>query len=477
MTAVLVEATLQQSLRRALASAAQEAARRDEPVLVSVGTPIPAVDPVALFEAARAEAEEVAFWEQPDEQFSLVAVGAASQLTGRGDDRFDQVAAAWRRLVAGAVIEPAATCPIPAPVCLGGFAFDTDGRSNDAWRGYPDALITVPRYLVVSQGGSSWLITSALAKPDGDTDADAEADATLADLGSLLARADGAASADVESNGAVAVVEDVAQARWQETVADILGEIRSGAIRKLVLARQVRAQASEPTAWGAALRRLRARYGGCTVFAFTRDASCFLGATPERLVRLDGRDARIDCLAGSAPRGAGESADRTLGEALLIDEKERLEHALVVDSLRETLQPLCSALDVPERPRLLRMPNVQHLHTPVAGTLSDDRHVLDLVARLHPTPASGGVPQQAARSLIRSYESFDRGWYAGPVGWIDGRGGGEFVVAIRSALLREQETLLYAGCGIVAGSNPEREYQESCLKLEPMLWAMNGKGS
>ncbi len=472
MTAVLEEATLQQSLRRALASGAREAAQRDEPVLVSVGTPIPAVDPVAIFEAARAAAEEVAFWEQPDERFSLVAVGTASQLTGRGDDRFDQVAAAWRRLVAGAVIEPAATCPVPAPVCLGGFAFDADGRSDDAWRGYPDALITVPRYLFVSQDGSSWLITNALAKPDGDTDA--AADATLADLGSLLARADGAATADAESNGAVAVVEGVAQACWQETVADVVGEIHSGAIRKLVLARQVRAQAGDP---GPALRRLRTRYSGCTVFAFTRDASCFLGATPERLVRLDGRDVRIDCLAGSAPRGAGESADRALAEALLNDEKERLEHALVVDSLRETLQPLCSAIDVPERPRLLRMPNVQHLHTPVAGTLSDDRHVLDLVARLHPTPASGGVPQQAARSLIRSYESFDRGWYAGPVGWIDGRGGGDFVVAIRSALLREQEALLYAGCGIVAGSNPEREYQESCLKLEPMLWAMNGQGS
>ncbi|MCH8994589.1 MAG: isochorismate synthase [Chloroflexi bacterium] len=475
MTAVLEEATLQQSLRRALASGAREAAERDEPVLVSVGTPIPAVDPVALFEAARAAAEEVAFWEQPDEQFSLVAVGTASQLTGHGDDRFDQVVTAWRDLVAGAVIEAADACPIPSPVCLGGFAFDPDGRSDDAWRGYPDALITVPRYLVVSEGGSSWLITNALAGPDDDSDA--EADATLADLGSLLARADGAASADVESNGAVAVVEDVAQTRWQETVADIVGDIRSGAIRKLVLARQVRAQVSEPPAWSAALRRLRARYGGCTVFAFTRDTSCFLGATPERLVRLDGRDVRIDCLAGSAPRGATEIADRTLGEALINDEKERLEHALVVDSLRETLQPLCSVLDVPERPRLLRMPNVQHLHTPVAGTLSDDRHVLDLVARLHPTPASGGVPQQVARSLIRSYESFDRGWYAGPVGWIDGRGGGEFVVAIRSALLREQEALLYAGCGIVAGSNPEREYQESCLKLEPMLWAMNGKGS
>ena len=121
------------------------------------------------------------------------------------------------------------------------------------------------------------------------------------------------------------------------------------------------------------------------------------------------------------------------------------------------------------------MPNVQHLYSPLTGTLTADSHILELVERLHPTPASGGLPRQSALSLIRTHESFDRGWYAGPVGWIDGKGGGEFAVAIRSALLRQNEARLYAGCGIVAGSDPQREYEESRLKLQPMLWALNGK--
>jgi menaquinone-specific isochorismate synthase len=121
------------------------------------------------------------------------------------------------------------------------------------------------------------------------------------------------------------------------------------------------------------------------------------------------------------------------------------------------------------------MPNLQHLHTPVEGVLKEEAHILQLVEQLHPTPAAGGLPRQSALSLIRAYESFDRGWYAGPLGWIDRRGSGEFVVGIRSALLRGNQALLYAGCGIVADSDPQREYEESNLKLRPMLWALNGK--
>jgi isochorismate synthase len=222
------------------------------------------------------------------------------------------------------------------------------------------------------------------------------------------------------------------------------------------------------------LRRLKDRYAACTTFAFARDDSCFIGSTPERLVRLDGRAVRANCVAGSAPRGATEDEDRALGKALLYDKKEQHEHALVVSALREALAPYCADLNVPEEPNLLKMPNVQHLHTPVDGVLRDDLHVLDLVACLHPSPAVGGVPQELTSARIESYEPFDRGWYAGPVGWFDSSGDGEFVVAIRSALLREQDVHLYAGCGIVEGSDPEREYAESQLKLEPILWAMSG---
>jgi salicylate biosynthesis isochorismate synthase len=161
--------------------------------------------------------------------------------------------------------------------------------------------------------------------------------------------------------------------------------------------------------------------------------------------------------------------------ALFADPKERHEHALVVQALREALAPDCVALTVPPEPTLVRMPNVQHLHTPVDGVLRRDAHILDFVERLHPTPAVGGVPQVATLERIRACEAFDRGWYAGPVGWVDARGGGDFAIAIRSALMtnlagRAGGVRLYAGCGIVAGSDPETEYQELRLKLRPLAW-------
>jgi len=226
----------------------------------------------------------------------------------------------------------------------------------------------------------------------------------------------------------------------------------------------------------------------------TRGDTCFLGASPERLVRVDGRVVRADGLAGSTARGSTAEEDRSMGLALLASSKERHEHALVVHALRDALEPVCANLTIPGQPILLRMPNVQHLHTPVKGVLRSGNNILDLLERLHPTPTVGGVPRGAVLSRIRRYEPFDRGWYAGPVGWIDANDGGEFAVGIRSALVKgigttdatamraggnsesdyKSEVLLYAGCGIVAGSDPEAEHRESCLKLRPLLWAMEG---
>jgi len=191
-------------------------------------------------------------------------------------------------------------------------------------------------------------------------------------------------------------------------------------------------------------------------------------------VRLTGRRVEVSCLAGSRRRGRDAESDAAEGMALLADPKERHEHALVVDALRARLEAVCDELRCASRPSLLRMPNVQHLHTHASGVVWDKRSLLDLVEMLHPTPATAGAPREPALELIRGTENFPRGWYAGVVGWL-GPSGGEAVVAIRSALLRGTEAVLYAGCGIVADSEPSQEYRESCLKLEPMLWALGGR--
>jgi isochorismate synthase len=461
---------LAQRLRSLLAEG-RETASRDRPVLVSTAVPVLPVDAVELFGKATGERF---LWEHPSEGFSLLGLGAAARIAASGAESLGQVAGRWRELAARTITETLEPLPLSAPVGLGCFAFDPSRDGGGEWAGFPDALLTVPRLLIVADRDSSSLIVSTLATADCEPE-DATS-AIVTDIRHALAEAEVDARRD-QHWGEVTLDGEGRPGRWQSAVRDALRDIQGSAVEKVVLARRVTAHAEGPIEATAVLRRLREGYPQCAVFACAQGDACFLGATPERLVRLDGRTVRADPLAGSAPRGASEDEDRRLGDALLADEKERREHALVVEAIRDALAPLCVHLTVPERPSLLRMPNVQHLDTHIEGVLGDDTTILELAARLHPTPAAGGLPRDAALSLIRRYEPFDRGCYAGPVGWMDGAGDGEFAVAIRSALLRGDEALLYAGCGIVAGSDPEREYNESCLKLKPMLWALNGKSS
>jgi len=212
-----------------------------------------------------------------------------------------------------------------------------------------------------------------------------------------------------------------------------------------------------------------------------RGEATWLGASPERLVRLHAADVRTGALAGSAPRGRTPEDDARLGEALRASEKERAEHAAVVQAIRGALDGVCGELDGPETPGLMKIEGIQHLETPLRGQLLPDAlpttGVLELLARLHPTPAVGGLPRLAALDWIRRFEGLERGWYAGPVGFVDASGGGEFWVSLRSGLIRNPEAhapaaahaRLFGGAGIVQGSVPARELAETRLKLRAML--------
>jgi isochorismate synthase len=217
--------------------------------------------------------------------------------------------------------------------------------------------------------------------------------------------------------------------------------------------------------------RLRGAYPGCTLFAVGRGAATFVGATPERLARVQGDRLDAAAVAGTAPRGATTRADRDVARALLESPKERAEHAHVVDDLHARLQPLCASVTLPPGPRVLVTETLQHLHTPVRARLRAGYGLLDAVAALHPTAAVCGVPRAAALAALRSHEHLDRGWYAGGVGWLDSTGG-EVAVALRCALLRGPDALLYAGAGIVAGSTWHAELDETRLKLRPLLGAL-----
>ena len=446
-----------------------EAVRRRHSLLASVTFECPAVSPGSIFAHARPPR---LLWHQSGEGVAMVGVGSAASLTGFGEGRFTQVSVDYHQLVSEARTDTCPTYPLAAPVALGGFAFDPSATANPAWEAYPDALLIVPRFLFLSAEHAAWctinLQVPASCEPDILTEdiVGELAELTTAD-GDLL---------DDRQPALIAPINDPF-GPWERQVHEIVQEIQGGRVQKVVLARELHLRARADFDTGAALRRLAAAAGPCTLFALDTGSGCMIGATPERLVCLRGQTVQVDCLAGSTARGDTEQADLRLGEALLDSAKDRREHGLVVRTLREALSSCCLSLEVPDAPRLLRLPDVQHLHTPLQGTLPAGSGILDMVARLHPTPGVGGVPRLEALELIREQERLGRGWYAGPIGWVDARGGGEFVVGIRSALVNGSEAWLYAGCGIVKGSDPRGEYEESCLKLRPMLAALSETAS
>jgi isochorismate synthase len=265
---------------------------------------------------------------------------------------------------------------------------------------------------------------------------------------------------------------DAYVARVQRALADI----RAGVLQKVVLARAVHVTARsaiDPVAWLVALRE---RFPACTLFAVGEGEAVFLGASPEQLVRVEGNTVATVALAGTAPRGASQAADRALGEALCDSRKNGDEHAFVVRHLQSTLAECCDAVEVAPEPRLLRTRTVQHLCTELRARRRPEAPVslLELTARMHPTPAVGGAPREAALQWLVEHEGIDRGWFASPVGFLQSNGDGEFDVALRSALVRGRCATAWAGAGIVARSEPRAEFTETELKLRtvlgPLLW-------
>jgi menaquinone-specific isochorismate synthase len=256
-------------------------------------------------------------------------------------------------------------------------------------------------------------------------------------------------------------------------VATALDRIAAGEVEKVVLARDLVAESAEPVDLRRPLARLAATYPGCWTFA----VDGLLGATPEMLVRLDLGLVTSRVLAGTIRRTGDDSHDLVNAASLARSSKDLEEHEYAVRSVADALAPHCTGMNVPETPFVLHLPNVMHLATDVTGVVGDGWTSLRLAASLHPTAAVCGTPTEAARRVIADVEGLDRGRYAGPVGWMDARGDGEWGIALRCAEVDPADgrrLRLFAGCGIVAGSDPEAELAESAAKLVPMRDALTG---
>lgn len=449
--------------------------------LISTTLAVGALDPIDLFAAARSLDLEAVLWLRPSAGRSIVGIGRAWATGTSGPDRFAAASTAWRAVLADA-LESVATTRMPesGPTLLGGLGFSGQTpEANQPWSPFGPASLVLPAFSVVRNRAQTAL-TVAIG-PDqvpgldpGRLERQWDAIAQEASRGRPAPAGEATGSLDVAiETGRLQVIDERPErAGWDRTVGLFAGAVGRGRIDKVVLARRVVYRAAADLDVVAALRHLARTAPESTTFAFTRDATTFLGASPERLVRTVGRSFETVAIAGSAARGRDATEDARFAAALLASEKDREEHAVVVDTLRASLAPIVEELHVAETPAILPLRHLQHLETPVSGRLRAEAGLLALAQRLHPTPAVGGAPRGVALDLIAAHEGFDRGWYAGPIGWLGADGDGELMVALRCGLVTGKEATLFAGCGIVADSDPEREWQESQLKLRTMIAAL-----
>jgi menaquinone-specific isochorismate synthase len=386
-------------------------------------------DVTAADAAAEREAgEPSAVWAGGDDR--MVGYGVAARLEFSGPDRLRAAAAEWRALVRGREESDEAEVPGSGLVAFGTFAFADDSAVT--------SVLVVPRRIVGRRSGTAFVTDVAGGPGQVPPTRLRSAEPALSDEG------------------------------YRQAVAEAVRRIRAGELEKVVLARTLLLRPTEGSDPVRTLRALHHRYGEAWTFA----VDGFFGASPETLLASDGTTARARVLAGTAERRADPAEDEAARDRLLASTKNRFEHALAVDSLLLTLGPHVREVAL-GRPFALALPNVWHLATDAQGVLSEEAGVLDLVAALHPTAAVAGAPREAALRLIAELEPFDRGRYAGPVGWLDAEGAGEWAIGLRCAeLLDDGRVQAFAGAGVVAASDAGEELEETRWKFAPVLDAL-----
>ncbi len=457
-------------LRRSTLDLAAELLRlrsvKDGAGLATVALPAELLGDVTGWNARQLRAAATVSWEQPSDDLHLFGFGCALDLGSATGAPLAAAAPALRE--AADELRAGPLNVLARPRFFGGARFDASSPHHDpAWEAFGAWRFVLPEVIVALNKSE---MSASLTLPVRPQQTRAEVAAAVAAALAGVVNTPPAPVGGPHRYGRTGPDAD----RWRSAVRQALAEIGEGRYRKAVLALQVRCQSTTRHDVAATLTALAERYEGCFVFGYQLGDASWVGASPELLVSLEKGRVRALSLAGTSARGESIDEDDELGGALIASAKERSEHDLVVRATREALSSLCRDLSVPDSPRLLRMAGIQHLQTPIEGTAAPGVDLLDALLAMHPTPAVGGSPREPALEAIARLEGMDRGWYAGPIGWMDMNGEGAFAVALRSALLRDREALLYAGAGIVAGSDPDRELAEAELKLQPLLEALRG---
>lgn len=458
-------------LKEGILQAIMKAKRLERPVLVSEVHQIEDVDSLAFFHSGEKRfLGERFFWKDPLDEIILIGIGICDLIqTDQVTDRFFHVEEEWKRFIEESIIYNPFPTTGAGPLLFGGFSFDPIKHKTELWSKYSDTLFHLPKYMLSKVNGKTYLTTNVVCTRHDDestllTKVTEERNILLTDSTGL----------GNETKPVLINKEAINPEAWKHSVQKVVEDLKEGILKKVVLARELRLYFKDSIGLSTVLTRLHNEQYESFIFAFESNGDCFVGASPERLIKKQDKDLFTTCLAGSIPRGKTEDEDNLLGNLLLNDQKNLIEHKYVVDMIRQAMEGACEKVILPDRPELMKMRDIQHLYTPVIGKSKEDTSLLQMVERLHPTPALGGLPKLESLNKIREVEELDRGFYAAPIGWIDYHGNGDFAVAIRSALIQGKEASLFAGCGVVANSDPESEYMETNIKFRPMLSALGG---
>ena len=416
----------------------------------------------------QADGQERYYWENQNDRIAFAGAGTAIEITAWGEDRFQKISEQIHELFDQASILGSDN-PLTAPRLFGGFSFRSDFTPDNTWSIYAPAYFVLPHYQLVSIHDEMWLTINTQIPLDDNPDELVE------DLESALSEKIAQLKAgeweviNLQQSPLKDFNYPMSHAMWDEMITTATGRIRSGELNKVVLSRVAELQFETRVNLLPILRHLADHYAKCYRFLFEpRPHYAFYGASPELLAGVQGNQLQTMGLAGSIGRGDTLESDQALSDELLHSKKDRHEHQIVVDKIRDRLQPLTDSLEIPEM-GLLKLSNIQHIYTPIQGTLKQADGVLSVVEVLHPTPALGGDPRDIAMQVISDSEPIPRGWYGAPVGWIDANLDGQFSVAIRSAVAQESRVWVYSGAGIVGDSVPQKEWDETALKFRPML--------
>jgi len=410
------------------------------------------------------------YWEQPKTSFSMAGLGSLIEFDVQDDDSLIQMSQNINDALENAVT--ISKDEYIGPRFIGGHAFNMETSPDETWKEFPRGRFILPECLATRQNDKSWLTISKLVVP---TDSPENVKHSFAKLCHHYENRLPVTLPPIKRVPVDKFRDIPDKKKYSETIFSVLGAIRPGKVEKAVISRSHHVKVGQGFSAVSAIQILRNMYPKCTNFMYSfPDEGIFFGSTPELLVRLKEKYIETEALAGTIARGRNMEEDRLLAETLFDSHKEREEHQFVIEQIKRKLEKLIPDLSFSNEPQILKLKNVQHLHTPISGNLKNGDNILSLVKQLHPTPAVAGTPTDKALDIIQRVETHDRGWYSGPVGWIDTKGDGEFCVALRSALVKDEEAHVFAGGGIVSESLPDQEWEETELKLQPILTALSG---